>query len=334
MEKGLITIIVPVYNGEKYLLDLQNMLQRQTINNWECIIVDDGSADNTKKIVEEIARNDSRFKLSSQMNQGVSSARNRGISEASGEYIAFIDVDDYVYPNYLEYLQELLLNSNADISSCGCQKGVQKNDSLIESNYTRVYSTRECIEEIFYRKTVPGYAYAKLYKREAAEHLFNTNIKYGEDFIWTYQAIAKAGSVVYGSKELYFYYQNPNSATHRKPDYKSFNRTFEYLTKDLWEDVEQRYPEALSALRAKIFINTIDYCTRIWNIKEAFQEKKIFVDYLNNNKKAVMKDKAAKNSNRLLACIAVWIGCPNMIRLCNTYLWIESKGIIQRKKSV
>lgn len=105
----LISIIVPIYNVEEYLRECLDSIQKQTYPNFECIMVNDGSTDNSKQIAEEYLV-DSRFKLINQSNQGLSSARNTGISRIREEstFVAFVDSDDYVYPNFLETLVEYI----------------------------------------------------------------------------------------------------------------------------------------------------------------------------------------------------------------------------------
>lgn len=118
----LISIIVPVYNVEKYLNKCIDSIINQTYKNIEIILVDDGSTDNSGKICDEYLLRDSRIKVIHKNNGGLSSARNEGINISSGEYIGFVDSDDWVEPNMYEEMYKKILYSNADIVDCGYWK--------------------------------------------------------------------------------------------------------------------------------------------------------------------------------------------------------------------
>ena len=110
-----ISVIVPVYNGEKYLLECLQSIQKQTFSDWECICVDDGSRDESLSILQGIAQKDARFRVISQPNGGVTSARQNGVEHATGEYISFVDCDDVLPPDALEVLIRRKEEYDADI---------------------------------------------------------------------------------------------------------------------------------------------------------------------------------------------------------------------------
>ena len=114
----LISVIVPVYKVEKFLARCLDSIISQTYENMEIILVDDGSPDSCGSICDEYAQRDARFRVLHKENGGLSDARNCGVEIASGAYIAFIDSDDYIAPNYVEYLYRLLVDNDADISCC------------------------------------------------------------------------------------------------------------------------------------------------------------------------------------------------------------------------
>ena len=114
--KELISIIVAVYNGENYLNQCIESIVNQTYKELEIIIVDDGSNDSSYNIIKKYGERDDRIKIIHQLNGGVSMARNAALDVAKGEYIAFIDQDDYISKEYIEYLHKLIIQNNADIS--------------------------------------------------------------------------------------------------------------------------------------------------------------------------------------------------------------------------
>lgn len=119
MENPLISVIVPIYKVEKYLDKCVQSIVEQTYKNLEIILVDDGSPDNCPKMCDEWAEKDARIKVIHKENGGLSDARNFGVKASNGEYIAFVDSDDYVASNYIEYLYGILADNSADISCCG-----------------------------------------------------------------------------------------------------------------------------------------------------------------------------------------------------------------------
>ena len=114
----LISVIVPVYNGEQYITECIESILSQTYHNIEVIIIDDGSTDDTVRITRQYAAGDKRIKLISQSNRGPSCARNLGLENARGSYITFVDADDVVSTDYLEVLYILLCETGADITAC------------------------------------------------------------------------------------------------------------------------------------------------------------------------------------------------------------------------
>lgn len=119
MTEPLISIVIPVYNAEKYLRACLDSVLAQTYKNWEAICVNDGSSDNSAKILEEYAAKDARFHIINQQNSGVSTARNTGLRQTTGKYLMYLDSDDIWHPQTLEILQNVMEKSNADM---GCFK--------------------------------------------------------------------------------------------------------------------------------------------------------------------------------------------------------------------
>ena len=131
MKSDLISIIVPVYKVEKYIDECIKSIINQTYTNLEIILIDDGSPDNCGKICDEYAKNDKRIKVIHQKNMGQSVARNVGLEYAKGDYIGFVDSDDYIKNNMFEVLHNNLVSYNADISICNIIK--VKNNKLEKS---------------------------------------------------------------------------------------------------------------------------------------------------------------------------------------------------------
>ena len=136
---SLVSIIVPVYNAAKYLNRCLNSVVNQTYSNLEIILINDGSTDASLNICKEYAENDKRIILVDKINEGVSIARNTGIKESSGDFIAFLDADDWIAPNYIEQLMKPFENENIDISVCDYQICNEFTSSSVESDYPYRY---------------------------------------------------------------------------------------------------------------------------------------------------------------------------------------------------
>ncbi|WGE65244.1 glycosyltransferase [Actinobacillus equuli] len=218
--KSIISIIVPVYNVSFYLKRCIDSLLQQTYTNLEIILVNDGSTDDSGKICDNYKIIDDRIKVIHKENGGLSSARNIGIASASGEYIGFVDSDDWVTPDMFEYLYFILRQNNADISVSSCMRcnSIEEGENLILKNKTHTITV--CSQEEYMKKfmkidsqTIEYYACNKLYKRELLTNEQYPIGKTAEDVLGTFKALLKARKVVLSDKITYFYYINPNSIT-------------------------------------------------------------------------------------------------------------------------
>lgn len=213
MKKGLISIIVPVYKAEEYLDRCVESLVNQTYTNLEIILVDDGSPDNSGKLCDEWALKDKRIKVIHKENGGVSSARNVGLKAATGEYISFVDSDDYMNESYMECIS--LFDENIDLitfdyeDDLGNKKSINIKKSIVLKN--------ELLEKIF---PWNGSIWNRIYRKSIISKYnlkFDENIKYGEDLIFLINYINKIeNKIMYISKNFYHYSYNPNSATNSK----------------------------------------------------------------------------------------------------------------------
>lgn len=206
----LISVVVPIYNVERYLDTCIKSIISQSYNNIEIILVDDGSKDNCSKICDDFKQQDSRIKVIHKSNGGLSDARNAGMKKATGEYIMFIDSDDYIFPGYIEYLYDLIKTNNADISVCQVVE-IDENGEIIEEkgipDTKIVEGTYNCIREFTENTSIDTPAWRKLYRKS----LFSNNcIQYPvgrlhEDVFTTHKLILHSNRIAIGSKALYGY---------------------------------------------------------------------------------------------------------------------------------
>lgn len=218
-EHPLISIIVPVYRVEKFLDRCVKSLVGQTYENIEIILVDDGSPDKSGSMCDAWAERDPRIKVLHKENGGLSDARNRGVETAGGEYISFVDSDDYVSPDYVEYLLGLLRGNSADIA-CGSWRRVYEEPDLFENQpqeQTLCFDSREackaCIGQQNDRMVI---ACAKLVPAAVVRNNPFPVGRLHEDEATTYKYYHQAGRTAIGSRQIYAYYCNNSSITHTR----------------------------------------------------------------------------------------------------------------------
>lgn len=211
-----ISVIVPVYRVEAYLPRCLDSILSQSYSNLEIILVDDGSPDRSGEICDEYARRDKRIRVIHQANQGVSAARNAGLVAATGDWIGFVDGDDWIDPGMYEYLHELAENYQSYLVQCGILIEEQ-NDQIALYAPNRIYKvllTDKLSNNLFWEYFANS-SCCKLFKRSKITGLFfNTAFQIGEDVLFNLNALSICGETVFGDKIYYHYWQDRNSASH------------------------------------------------------------------------------------------------------------------------
>lgn len=257
----LISVIIPVYNVEKYIGDCVNSVLQQKYTNLEIILINDGSTDTSGQICDGYACKDSRIKVIHKDNGGLSEARNFGIDIASGEYVTFIDSDDYILPTFIEYLYDLISKSSADISVCQLINVDEKNNILSnggESVDKVVRGNTDCMKEYLSGTSIDTVAWRKLYRKD----LFKPDIrypvgKYHEDVWTTYKLIAQCETIAIGCNALYAYRQRTGSIVNSSFSPKHLDSVYGALERQKF--IEYNYP-ALSNLSSVGIIYAANMC--------------------------------------------------------------------------
>lgn len=208
----MISVIIPIYNAEKELPRMLDCLLEQTERDFEVLLVDDGSKDGTGHICDEIAEKDSRFHAIHQANAGVSAARNRGLAEAKGEYITFLDADDKIPNNYLEELFDTCESEDADIAVCDV---VTKKDNVEKLRFTlpnRILTQSEALDFLLTRRSINSGPCAKLFKRKVIKDIKFPALKAYEDILFVKDAFCNSKIIVSTNKTEYYYIENTDGA--------------------------------------------------------------------------------------------------------------------------
>lgn len=216
MKEPLISVIVPVYKVENYLEVCLRSIVNQTYENIEIILVDDGSPDRCPQICDSWKKRDNRIKVIHQNNSGGGQARNRALDVARGEFIAFVDSDDYIALTMLEFLYNQF-SEEVDIVECGyC---ITENDDVLfdDKNITyecKVFDTEEAMRENIRDRIFRQLIWNKMYRKNIIGNIrFPIGSKIDDEF-WTYRVLGNARRLIYTSKVLYAYRQQENSVMH------------------------------------------------------------------------------------------------------------------------
>lgn len=242
----LVSVVVPVYNVEKYINKCIDSIINQTYKNLEIFLIDDGSTDNSGRICDECAEKDERINVIHKKNGGVSSARNFGIQEASGKWITFIDSDDWVEKNFCERLINEAKKNDADVALCAYNRVTDSKFEKINANSKIVACDRkEYLINTLNPQTGFGFCHMKLYKHNVIKDIrFDTDLKVGEDALFNEKISRNLSKAIYVGESLYNYRINESSVVRRYDEkyvekyLKAIKTTKEYIFKNHPNDEE------------------------------------------------------------------------------------------------
>lgn len=248
MENNMLSVIVPVFNGEKYIEETVDSILASSYSHMEVILLDDGSTDNSRQICEQFAGRDARVRYIYQKNQGIVAARNRGMELSSGEYICFCDQDDIVEPDMYSTLMQKITVNSAQIGMCSTGRLINGQKSLYEKLIDGVYDTEGIKNKLLYPLLFRGYDYSfvdncnyfygTLWKCIFDKHFIHKNnisfcrfINYEDDWIFVTQALSYASSVVTDDMVGYYWRVNSESESHKGKYIKNLPQKFEQFDK-------------------------------------------------------------------------------------------------------
>ena len=337
MEKVILSIVVPVYNVEAYLSECLESIINQSFASWELLLVDDGSLDNSGLICDKYATIDHRILVFHKSNGGVSSARNLGIKEASGEWITFVDADDLVEPTFFEgLLCPTKINMNLDFVQGGCTNYSAGLKGSIEQQYTDKISS----DFIYLFNNFRGLTVSKLFRLENVKKGFNglpikfdENMRFAEDMAFTLDYIKTVESYAFVQEVGYLYRRDNNQSAMYNTRHLSYDK-FYYSAIKLYDCV-------VEVIKAKDIPE--DQCTfrykqrgyflylSILNLYETEDQKSIRLQSLRNNyskhQYAIMKLSADRVLERFLTSL-LCNGCFGVFDLC-----LRGKILASRFKS-
>ncbi len=243
-----ISVIIPAYNVEKYVVECLDSIHNQTYKNIEIVVVDDGSTDNTFKIVEDYSKNTTNVKLAYQQNGGVCAARNKGLDLATGDYIMFVDADDYLPFDAVEILYKDLINNDADMA---IGRMLSDKDADDISNTLQIWQGKEGLVNGLKDNPVTYGCCSKLYKKSLIEDLrFEEGKKVHEDGYFVFLAFIKLPTIVVRDKCTYIYRCNTESASHAPFSDKFFDVL--YFEEKKRNVIKEKFPEIMEMAYNKL----------------------------------------------------------------------------------
>lgn len=323
-----ISVIIPGYNAEKTIENTLKSLISQTFTDFEAIIVNDGSTDNTVQKIQNILKDvNFKWKLINQTNKGVSAARNRGLIEAKGDYICFLDSDDYYHESFFEKMHNKAKESNYDIVFCNYCKVNEKGEKLSNSQKQNEYMGKPLAgEEALYlilSKKIDVPMGVAIYKRMLLieNHIFFTNgSPLGEDAEFTCKAFFHAKSVNSLSETLMFYVQRKGSATNREYDLSVFHsqaslrRSLAYL-----ERTNSKNTKLINLVKDKILIENLHNLFQLYRSSKIDNETIVKIlqnKVIRNNLNKLKKNKLTASEKFFLFLIKY---CPIKSRTVTRY---------------
>lgn len=283
-----ISVIIPVYNVENYLKQCVDSILNQSYTDLEVFLVDDGSTDLSSQMCEEYARNDKRVRVFHKENNGQSGARNMGIDACSGDFIAFVDSDDWLHPKMYETLMESLKTNNADVACCNCFNVVDGIIDELEDSYSK-----ECIifdnkEDIFLHvfgvePSIRPEIWNKLYKREVIADVRFKERQIHQDVFFDRMIFRNANVVVYNDIPLYYYRVNRPGSTNFRPINENRLPFFKEIEDMAAQLREENCPKAAVQVEKLAMGRAVFFYTHCTSPNVAKQFHEWFVHFYDNN---------------------------------------------------
>ncbi|WP_052132391.1 glycosyltransferase family 2 protein [Vibrio variabilis] len=313
----LVSVVVPVYNADKYIEMCANSVLSQDYENLELILVNDGSTDRSRLILEQLERKDTRVKIINIDNSGVSYARNIGIDNSNGEFIMFIDADDYISADCISYFYNAAtkMNSKFVISKNHFSK---PGDEQINDNEFVVWSSERCTEEFLYPKVTVG-CWNKFYDLNFIKDnniRFNTDLFFGEGLKFITDVSQRIDFACVGSRKVYTYRANDESCT-AVHDVSKAKASFNALDK-ISDNLVVKTKSIYDALACHYWLNNF-LAVRFMKVDKLNEDDKRYrrdcIIYLRRNVKDVLTSKARLKIK--ISSVFVWLFPESSARLFN-----------------
>lgn len=297
----LVSVVVPVYNVEKYLRDCLDSIIQQTYKNLDIILVDDGSTDSSGKICGDYAHNDNRITVIRKENGGSADARNFGIARARGDFLTFVDSDDVIKPNFAETLLRLIHKYDADIAS-GCFVMFHNSVDWKYDEPAGEYclSPHDILLDALYQRKTDYNPWARIYRREIFSGIEFPKGMYYEDAVTTYKAIFRSPRHALTDEKLYGYRIRQGSKMKASFDPGMLHAI--PATREYYGAVVERFPDLRAAASSRAFsLNRSVYLNYPFSRKK---ERMMIWEEMKKYRRAIIFDPMARKRERIAALLS------------------------------
>lgn len=276
----LISVIVPVYKVEEYLDECVKSIISQSYSNLEIILVDDGSPDKCPELCDLWATKDNRIKVVHKCNGGLSSARNAGLDIACGDYISFVDSDDYIAPDMIANLYNCIIEHKTDISACKIYSVTNNNILEYDKKGNEIKDKTKVISAFDYLKLYIGgkienASWNKLYRRDCFEKIRFREGRNNEDFLMFYELCKIISSISFVDYFGYYYRQREGSIVHDKKKYLYFDIIDNI--EEIKEDIKKNLPQLIEDIEKKEIQERIIFLKKVLKNHDVIRFRKEFV---------------------------------------------------------
>ena len=301
---NLVSIVVPVYNVEQYLKKCVNSLLKQTYNNIEIILVDDGSTDNSGIICDSYKYENGNIQVFHKTNGGLSDARNFGIKKCNGDYVIFVDGDDFVSEFHVEYLFSLIKNSNAQIGVANIVC-IDENEKVLSKHRgdgkIKIFDTETALGELLSSHSFSNSASAKIYDIKLFDEIEFPVGRLYEDVATIYKLFMLSDKVAYGNKDIYFYLYRFGSIS--RQSYNEKKSDLVYFTEKMVEDVVYKYPNLERLGKYRLFDGYLLALSQCGDKKISTE----LIYKLRNMSKSILRD-SDSGIKRKICALSVYFG--------------------------
>lgn len=306
MEK--ISIIVPIYNTESYLPECLDSILSQTYQNFEAILVDDGSTDSSKEIAKKYAEQDSRFIFLTQKNQGLFSARNTGIAKASGDWILFLDSDDLLSASCLKKLLNNVITSHGKIAVSGYKPFIGRNKPKVSSKKEyniSILNQKEATQIALYQKEIPDYsAWNKLYSANIWKKNSFKPYKFAEDLATIPEILLKSERIVVTEEPLYFYRKRKGSLLNSS--YDMDKAKILEIAESVHEYIKNNEPSIIRAAENTLFSAACSVLWKTQNTSEFSEIRNRAYGYIKKYRFKILFDTRTRLRNKYASILSLF----------------------------
>ncbi len=311
-----VSILIPAYNVEKYLPQCLDSILNQTYRDLQIVVIDDGSRDGTWILMQEYAIKDNRLEIYHQENQGVAVTRNHLLDRIKGDYLLFVDADDWIEPEMVDYLVNQAEQNATDIVVCSSVSHNSDNSNKSGIPF-KVWGQKEAVKAFLVHKDLNGSLWNKLIRRDSVGEIsFNPAISFGEDALFIWHVLQRVKCITFTNRELYHYRMNNESLSHQRFGKKRMSGHLVWKT--ISRDVAVSWPEFSEI--ASVSYSISDMWQIYYGARDNYNKDQNIISFQENIKKhlfMIIKSRYLNLKTKVFAFLAAYsyAACKIVTRL-------------------